>query len=122
MKGNDHQMHHHSGTASMENMSMKHEHHDHHQHMIEDFRKRFWICLAVTVPILLLSHMIQQWIGLDDRLKFPGDSILLFTLSSFVFFYGGYPFLKGFFEELKAHQPGMMTLIAVAITTAYIYS
>ena len=117
-----HEMHHHGGNATMQDSSMKQAHHDHHAHMIEDFRKRFWICLVVTVPILLLSHMIQQWIGFGDRLKFPGDSIVLFGLSTFVFFYGGYPFLKGFFDEMKSGLPGMMTLIAVAITTAYVYS
>lgn len=96
--------------------------HDHHEHMIEDFRKRFWICVAVTIPILLLSHMIQEWIGLGHALQFPGDTYVLFALSSFVFFYGGYPFLKGFFDEMKSGGPGMMTLIAVAIITAYFYS
>jgi P-type Cu2+ transporter len=122
MQPKEHEMHHHGGNATTPDSSMKQDHHDHHAHMIEDFRKRFWICLVVTVPILLLSHMIQQWIGFGDRLKFPGDSIVLFGLSTFVFFYGGYPFLKGFFDEMKAGLPGMMTLIAVAITTAYVYS
>jgi P-type Cu2+ transporter len=109
-------MSHHSHPSSH---AMKH---DHHSHMIEDFRKRFWICLVITIPIMLLSQMIQEWIGLHDLLQFPGDKFVLFGLSSFVFFYGGYPFLKGFFDEIKAGRPGMMTLIAVAISTAYFYS
>jgi len=94
---------------------------NHHAHMVADFRKRFRISLAVTAPILLLSPMIQDFLGLEG-LRFPGDSYLLFALSSFVYFYGGYPFLKGFVDEVKDMNIGMMTLIAVAITTAYVYS
>jgi len=90
--------------------------------MVADFRKRFWISLAATIPILILSPLVQEFIGLGEALRFPGDLYLLFGLSSFVFFYGGYPFLKGLFDELKAAKPGMMTLIAIAITTAYVYS
>ena len=94
----------------------------HEGHSVEGFRKRFWISLIVTVPILLLSPMLQHWAGLADALRFPGDGYLLFVFSSLIFFYGGYPFLKGFVEELIARRPGMMTLIAVAISTAYVYS
>ena len=99
-----------------------HDHAGHHAHMVADFRKRFWISLLLTVPILILSPMIQKFLGLGELIRFPGDSYVLFGLSSAVFFYGGYPFLKGLFDELKARQPGMMTLIAVAIITAYFYS
>ncbi|TET98623.1 MAG: copper-translocating P-type ATPase, partial [Candidatus Stahlbacteria bacterium] len=99
-----------------------HSHHDHHAHMVADFRKRFWISLIITVPILVLSPMIQTLIGLGDSIRFVGDLYILFLLSSVVFFYGGYPFLKGLFDELRAKNPGMMTLIAIAITTAYLYS
>ncbi|HEC98089.1 MAG TPA: cadmium-translocating P-type ATPase [Nitrospirae bacterium] len=99
-----------------------HDHKDHHARMVADFRKRFWISLIVTVPILMLSPLVQKFIGLGESIRFPGDLYLLFTLSSFVFFYGGYPFLKGLFDELKSVKPGMMTLIAIAITTAYVYS
>jgi Cu2+-exporting ATPase len=97
-------------------------HHNHHAHMVADFRKRFWISLAVSLPILLLSPMIQEFIGLRETLRFTGDIYVLFTLSSFVFLYGGYPFLRGVFDELKKASPGMMTLIAIAVTTAYVYS
>ncbi len=99
-----------------------HAHAGHHEHMVADFRKRFWICLAATVPILVLSPMIQHFLGLRGRFRFAGDSYILFILASFVFFFGGFPFLKGFLDELKAKSPGMMTLIALAITTAYAYS
>ena len=91
------------------------DHHDHHAHMAADFRKRFWISLVLTLPILVLSPMLQTLVGLREAIRFPGDLYVLFGLSSAVFWYGGWPFLKGFFEELKSRRPGMMTLISVAI-------
>lgn len=90
--------------------------------MIADFKRRFWISLAVSIPILLLSPLIQRFLGIEGDIGFPGDSYVLFGLSSIVFFYGGYPFLKGIRDELKSKSPGMMTLIALAITVAYVYS
>lgn len=90
--------------------------------MVADFRRRFWVCLVLTVPILALSPMIQHWLGLAEALAFPGDVYVLFGLSSLVFFYGGWPFLVGLAEELKSRRPGMMTLIGLAITVAYVYS
>lgn len=99
----------------------KHNHNDHHGHMIEDFKKRFWVSLIISIPILILSPMIQSFFGLEN-LKFNGSLYILFVLSTFVFFYGGLPFLKGLFNELKSKQPGMMTLIALAISVAYFYS
>jgi P-type Cu2+ transporter len=95
---------------------------DHHAHMAADFRKRFWISLALTLPILLLSPMLQTLVGLREAIRFSGDIYVLFSLSSAVFWYGGWPFLKGLFEELTSSRPGMMTLVGVAITTAYLYS
>ncbi len=97
-------------------------HSDHHAHMAADFRKRFWISLALTLPILLLSPMLQKLVGLREAIRFPGDIYVLFGLSSAVFGYGGWPFLKGSFKELRALRPGMMTLVAVAVATAYLYS
>ncbi|HAM38618.1 MAG TPA: cadmium-translocating P-type ATPase [Elusimicrobia bacterium] len=90
--------------------------------MVANFRKRFWVSVILTLPILLLSPMLQQLVGLKEIARFTGDIYILFGLSSIVFFYGGLPFLKGIFNELKVKQPGMMTLIAIAIITAYIYS
>ncbi|MGM0643410.1 MAG: copper-translocating P-type ATPase [Thermodesulfobacteriota bacterium] len=95
---------------------------DHHAHMAADFRKRFWISLALTLPILILSPMLQTLVGLREAIRFSGDIYVLFCLSSAVFWYGGWPFLKGLFEEITSRRPGMMTLVAVAITTAYLYS
>lgn len=90
--------------------------------MVEDFRKRFWISLILTIPTLLLSPMIQDFIGLGDRLRFEGHHYILWFFSSAVFFCGGFPFLKGLVDELKTFKPGMMTLIALAISVAYLYS
>jgi P-type Cu2+ transporter len=99
-----------------------HNHTGHHAMMIKDFRKRFWISLILTFPILLLSPMIQDIIGYS-LVVFPSfDKYILFSLSTVVFFYGGWPFLSGFVGELKKKQPGMMTLIAVAISVAWGYS
>jgi Cu2+-exporting ATPase len=95
-------------------------HHDHHKHMIEDFKKRFWISLIITAPIVFLAPMIQQLIGYEFR--FEGDRYVQFGLSTIIFIYGGWPFLKGLKDEIKDKSPGMMTLIALAIFVAYIYS
>lgn len=92
----------------------------HHAHMVEDFKRRFWISLILTIPVLILSPLIQSLLRFS--LKFPGDKFILFGISTFIYFYGGWPFLKGIFNELKKKQPGMMTLIALAITVAYVYS
>jgi len=97
-------------------------HAGHHAHMAADFRKRFWISLALTLPILILSPMLQKLVGLQEAIRFPGDLYILFGFSSAVFWYGGWPFLKGLFNEINSRKPGMMTLVAVAITTAYLYS
>jgi Cu2+-exporting ATPase len=95
-------------------------HNDHHAMMVADFRKRFFISLIITVPILLLSPMIQMFLGVNWR--FFGDSYLLVGLSTILFIYGGKPFLTGARDELKKKTPAMMTLIALSITVAYIYS
>jgi len=102
--------------------SHSHDHTDHHRMMIKDFRRRFWISLIFTLPILALSPMVQDLLGFEFALFGDADKYLLFGLSSIVFFYGGWPFLKGLVDELKTKQPGMMTLIAVAITVAWGYS
>ncbi|ADR22049.1 heavy metal translocating P-type ATPase [Marivirga tractuosa] len=94
--------------------------HDHHKMMIEDFKKRFWISLVLTVPILVFSPMIQGFFGYEWLL--PGNAYILFGLSTIVYFYGGWPFLKGLKDELKEGAPGMMTLISMAISVAYFYS
>lgn len=94
--------------------------HDHHAMMVVDFRRRFFISLVFMIPILLLSPMIQMFMDVDWR--FLGDRYILFALSTILFVYGGKPFLQGAKDELKKRSPGMMTLIAFAISVAYIYS
>ncbi len=123
-----HQAHHGHHPAD-EGQGHHHDHHnghqghgDHHAHMVADFRRRFWISLVVSLPVVALSPMIQNILGLGKVLTFPGDIYLLFILSTFIFLYGGYPFLSGLFRELRTRSPGMMTLIGVAIITAYGYS
>lgn len=128
--GNDHhvghQQHVHNHQAEHANHQHDHQshgdggHHDHHAHMVEDFKKRFYISLVVTIPILFLSPMIQMFLNVDWR--FSNDMYILFVLSTFIFFYGGWPFLKGALDELKLKTPGMMTLISLAIVVAYVYS
>ena len=94
--------------------------HAHHAGMIEDFKKRFYVVLVLTIPIMALSPMIQQW--LNVHWAFTGSSYVLMLLSSVVYFYGGWPFLVGLKDEIKNKLLGMMTLVAVAITVAYVYS
>ncbi len=124
------------GTARPEKNEHSHHHqnHDHHSesdssaagfdkhagHHTPDFLKRFWITLVLSVPVLLLSHMIQQWLGFT--IAFQGDKYVLLVLGSIIYFYGGMPFFKGFLGEVKAGAIGMMTLVALAITVAYVYS
>lgn len=96
--------------------------HTSHHAQMADFRHRFWICLVLSLPIVALSPMIQGLLGLRETLRFAGDSYLQLALSSIVFFYGGWPFLAGLVGELRKKEPGMMTLIAIAITVAYGYS
>jgi len=91
-----------------------------HKKMLEDFKKRFKISLIITAPILVLSPMIQSFFNYS--IEFTGSKYLLFILSTIIFFYGGWPFLSGLKDELSDKNPGMMTLIALAISVAYFYS
>ncbi|MCF2521713.1 heavy metal translocating P-type ATPase [Bradyrhizobium sp. G127] len=102
----------------------EHAGHGGHDHsaMVADFRKRFWVTLILTPPVLLLSPMIQHWLGVAQKLAFAGDGLVLFALSTIAYVYGGWPFLVGFTSELRKGQPGMMTLIALAISAAYFFS
>ena len=106
--------------STMDHSSGGGGHHDHHAMMVEDFKRRFWVCLGLTVPILALSPMLQGWAGVEWR--FPGDVWVLTLLATVVYFYGGKPFLSGARDELAKRRPGMMTLVALAITVAFVYS
>jgi Cu2+-exporting ATPase len=102
-------------------MGRGHAGHD-HAAMVADFRHRFWVSMVLTIPVLFLSPLIQDLPGLRGTLAFRGDSYVLFGFSALIYFYCGWPFLKGIYAEISARQPGMMTLIAVAISTAFFYS
>ncbi|MFZ3578305.1 heavy metal translocating P-type ATPase [Virgibacillus sp. DJP39] len=129
---NQHEHAHHDEHSSHEEHGdhNEHDHQDHgghggghaghHEHMIKDFKKRFWVSLVLSIPISYLSEMIQMLFGYE--VNFTGDTLLLFSLSTIVFFYGGKPFLLGAWDEVKAKTPGMMLLISLAIVTAYVYS
>jgi Cu2+-exporting ATPase len=90
--------------------------------MVESFKRKFWVSLALTVPVLVLSPMLQELAGVSEQLSFPGDSYIQWAISTAIYFYGGWPFIKGVYDELAKKQPGMMTLIGLAITVAYAYS
>ena len=91
-----------------------------HAHHIEEFKKKFWVCLVLTIPILALSEMIQNWFGFS--ITIPLQKEVVFVLSSIVYVYGGLPFLRGMYKELQKRQPGMMTLVGMAISVAFFYS
>ena len=95
--------------------------HDKHAgHDPEMFRRKFWLSLALTVPVVVTSHMVMDWFGYS--LDFPGMSLVGPVLGSVVFFYGGWPFLVGGVHEVRDRAPGMMLLISMAITVAYLAS
>ncbi len=123
-QSNDHSQHnHHNHEESNESHDhSNHEHggHDHHGHMVTEFRNKFFIIMIFTIPIVLLSPMIQNFLGVDWQ--FSGDIYIVAALATFVYFYGGWPFIKGAYDELKNKEPGMMTLIGMAISVAYFYS
>ena len=136
--GHDHTHHHHHGHApgvagaapapmpanahaGHGNAGHGHTGHDHGA-MVADFRRRFWICLPLTIGVVLLSRHIQMLIGLPGIIAFPGDYLVEAALASAVFFYGGWPFITGLTDEVRRGKPGMMTLVSLAIVSAYIYS
>jgi len=112
------------GAAHNHNGQSGHRGHgqSHHAHMVRDFKLRFFVTLVLTVPVLILSPTLQALLGLDMVPDFSGRYLILFGLGTGIFFYGGLPFLKGLLDELRSKQPGMMTLIGLAIIVAYVYS
>ncbi|MDD2450279.1 MAG: heavy metal translocating P-type ATPase, partial [Sulfurovum sp.] len=116
-------MHQHTVSQNHSRHTDTHTAHDHtsgHGHHMHDFKQRFIVSLIVTIPILLLSSMIQEWFGFVITLPYQNTIVLL--LSSFIYLYGGWPFLSMMREEVRSLKPGMMTLISMAITVAYFYS
>lgn len=125
MNHENHNQHNHQDHSQMDHGEyQKHSGHEGHNkhagHSTAMFKKRFYISSVLTVPVLILSPLIQQF--LKYSLTFPGDKYLLFLLSSLVFVYGGWPFLNGAKNEIKSRAIGMMTLISLAIAVAYFYS
>jgi Cu2+-exporting ATPase len=116
----EHHQHHYTAPADDHKNHAPGGHDKHAGHHVADFWKRFIICSIITVPVLALSSMIQHWLGF--KISFVGDKYVLAILSTFIFVYGGYPFLKGLYDEIKDNAIGMMTLIGVAITVAWAYS
>lgn len=113
---------------------MDHSHHEHHHdnnerqehdkhagHSVAMFKDKFWLSLILTIPVLVYSEMIQHWLNFTPP-AFPGSQYVPFVLSTVIFFYGGMVFIRSALGELKAKLPGMMTLISLAIITAYVYS
>jgi P-type Cu2+ transporter len=122
--------------AAMDNMGDSHEGHDEHKGHGEKgghaghadhggheimFRNRFWAILALSIPVLIYSLSIQDWLKYTAP-AFPGSQLIVPVLSTIIFFYGGLPFLKMATWELKGRSPAMMTLISLAISVAYFYS
>jgi Cu2+-exporting ATPase len=94
---------------------------EHHTSHLDVFKRRLYVCLILTVPTLLFSSTIQQWLGLT-WLQIPYQNVVLLALSIVIYVYGGWPFLQGMFSEFRSRQPGMMTLIGTAISVAFFYS
>jgi len=120
----DHAHHDHGASAGS---ATGHDHHDHHaghdhsHHDPAQFRRKFWLSLVLTVPTLVFSHGLQDILGLDGP-RFPGSEFIPAAFAIAIFFYGGLVFIRGGIQELRAKQPGMMTLISLAIVVALVYS
>lgn len=112
--------HSHHASSHHEHGETHHAHTGGHEGMIEAYKRRFFVSLGLTIPILILSDMIQEWAGFE--LTFTYEKETLFVLATIVYVYGGWPFLKGSIDELRQRNPGMMLLIGLAISVAYFYS
>ena len=97
-----------------------HDHDKHAGHSPNMFKQKFWLSLLLTVPTLVFSHTVQSWFGLD--FMFTGSEYIPAVFGTIIFLYGGLVFLKSARGELAARQPGMMTLISMAISVAFVYS
>ncbi|MDX1415367.1 MAG: heavy metal translocating P-type ATPase [Candidatus Promineifilaceae bacterium] len=118
--GKEHVHQEHSAEAGHKEHAEQAGHADHTDHETI-FRSRFWICLVLSIPVIIYSPAIQGWFGYTAP-SFPGSQFITPVLSTIIFFYGGLPFLRMSTWELRARKPAMMTLISLAITVAYVYS
>ena len=96
-------------------------HAGHTGHSVAMFARPFWISLVLTLPVLVYAELFQELLSYTAP-QFPGSAYLEFVLGSIIYWYGGWVFLRGAGDELRARTPGMMTLVALAISTAYFYS
>ena len=111
-------------ATKMDHSQHEHQHQEHDKHAghsVAMFKDKFWLSLLLTVPVLVYSEMISSWLNFMPP-SFLGSQYVTFVFSTIIFFYGGLVFIKGAISELKAKLPGMMTLISLAIITAYVYS
>ena len=109
-----HEVHHGDGDAGHE----QHGHHDHSHHDPAQFRDRFWVTLALTIPVIFFSEMFQELLGYTAP-AFAGSTWIPPVLGTVIFVYGGWPFITGAIDETRSRQPGMMLLIGLAITVAF---
>jgi len=110
----------HPAQAHMEHEQHKAAGQDHHAMMEQDFRRRFWVVLALSVPVLLLSPTIQTWFGFE--LTFPGVNYVLFLLASVIAFYGTWPFYKNARKALRTGVLDMSVLVSLAVSAGYLFS
>ena len=110
----------HAGTRAPDAHGHHGGHDKHAGHHVEMFRRRFWWSLLLSAPVVATSHMVMDWFGYD--LDFPGIEWVGPVLGSVVFLWGGWPFLQGAEREIRDRQPGMMLLIGMAVTVAYVAS
>jgi len=109
-----------AAQAHMEHEHAKAEDHDHHAMMEQDFRRRFWAVLALTLPVLILSPTIQRWFGF--ALTFPGARYVLFVLATVITFYGTWPFYKNARKALRGGILDMSVLVSTAVSAGYLFS
>jgi Cu2+-exporting ATPase len=121
----DHSTHGHGELGHAAEHEARHDHghdmHAGHGDHAAMFRRRFWVNLALLIPVVLYSEMVQEWLGFAMP-GFPGSDLVGPVLGTVVFVYGGWPFLSGGVSEARARQPGMMLLIGLAIVVAYVAS
>jgi|TARA_A100001391_G_scaffold111858_1_gene75168 Cu2+-exporting ATPase len=117
---NEHHHHHQHGEAS-HGATDASGHDKHAGHSVSMFRDKFWLSLALTIPTVIWEPMIQEWFGYTAP-QFAGSALIPALFGTIVFIYGGWVFLRSAIGELKTRLPGMMTLISLAISVAFIYS
>ena len=117
----EHHAHHDQSHPSPDDGETHGAHDQHAGHSVEMFRDRFWLSVLLTIPVLVWSEMVQDWLGFSLP-TFPLSERIPAILGTIVFIYGGMPFLRGGVRELRDRQPGMMLLISLAILVAFVAS